>query len=193
MAGASATIPLGELNKLEKLAHKGGAIAKRGTEWSIMKLGKHQGAIMALALGAVGWFVISNKAWSTSIWSGFAKYWWAKPLAVLGLGWLLYYKKTRFGTAVLMLGAILFVQSYRQMKWAEAMKKTPENAKLLADLANAKTEGSWYGNGDTGAPFEFDAGGRWVKDANGGEVFMPDGNNQPDTFGQTVFNKARAS
>jgi hypothetical protein len=174
----SVTMPIDELEKIERRAAKAGELAKKGTEWGMLQVGKHKGILMAAIAGAVGWFVVSNKAWSDNI--GFLKNnWWAKPLGLLAIGWLLYWKKSQYAQAVIFLGAALFVTAYRNYRFAS----NPANKAAVDAFAASGME--------TGMPYEFEAGGTWTKDAAGNDRF--EAGAKPAAYADRVFENARAS
>ena len=183
------TIPIEDLERIEKRAAKAGELAKTGAEFGLKVFGKYGTVITALLAGAAGWFLFANKAWSDNI--PYVKdNWWAKPAGLLALGWVLYWKKSKLAQAVLFLAAALFVQGYRNKKLADERTKWAADPKNAAAVAAMKAAGA-YPADETGAPYEFEAAGAWGKDAAGNDRFVP--GDRPAAFADRVFENARAS
>ncbi len=139
--------------------------------------GANAGALQGFFIGGLVSYVMTSDWWNGL--SIFKEKWWAKPLAVLLIGYVLYQRYSAWGANIIAAGAALAMQAY-QTRPKEEKKDDKNKADANKGDANKKdaptpdTKGFDEAGGwdwqDT-----YGRHGRWVETPHGARAYMTEG------------------
>ena len=97
----------------ERAEHAGTTAWKEGHKGLAAKLwgGANAPALQAIAGGAAVYYAATY--WLSNF-ETFKKHWWLRPLLVIGLGYVLWRRQSRWAMALLSAGAAMFVQAWKE-------------------------------------------------------------------------------
>lgn len=143
------------VNEARQLPQRAVQIVRRAPRGAKDELLSDKTGITSAGLGALAAYVMSTDFVKKS--DFFKKNWWALPLGLIVVGYLLVRKGKAYGRTLMTIGGLLFVQGYQNRP------KTDEKD----DKASGDTKG--FEPAQFAAPY----GSRWVVTADGRQVLVP--------------------
>jgi hypothetical protein len=175
-----ANVVMSEVDYNKLLTDARGTVTEFGArnKGALVHVGKR--ALMTVGAVGLGWWLLNHE--SVNKIDVFRDHWWLKPLLTLAVGWWLWRKGNPWAMTVLALGAALFVKAYLDHEEAEKAKKaqaqkTPASGPYFDEagaVAGYGYPGAYgapaYGTSAYGAP-----AGRWIRTAQGTDMWLPEG------------------